>query len=106
MALPALQGFGSSAKRSARSRRNDLFRSASLRLALVYAVLFMLSAIVFMSFIWWATVGLLEREVDAAIVADARALSERWMEGGLPALADSIRQRVASNVDDLSLIHI
>ncbi len=103
MALPALQGFGSSAKRSARSRRNDLFRSASLRLALVYAVLFMLSAIVFMSFIWWATVGLLEREVDAAIVADARALSERWMEGGLPALADSIRQRVASNVDDDAL---
>ena len=86
-----------------RTRRGDILRSASLRLAAVYAVLFMLSAIVFMSFIWWATIGLLEREVDAAINADARALSERWTEGGLPALADTIRLRLAGNVDDDAL---
>ena len=88
------------AARRRRSRWTDIFRSASLRLALVYALLFVLSAIVFMSFIWWATIGLLEREVDAAISADARALSERWIEGGLPALADTIQQRLEGNVDD------
>jgi signal transduction histidine kinase len=77
-----------------------LFRSASLRLALVYGVLFVLSAVVFMSFIWWATIGLLERQVEAAIYADQRALSERWMDGGLPALADTIQDRLEQNVDD------
>ncbi len=96
---PAIRSLG----RRGRSRRGDILRSASLRLAAVYAVLFMLSAIVFMSFIWWATIGLLEREVDAAINADARALSERWAEGGLPALADTIRLRLAGNVDDDAL---
>ena len=84
-------------------RRSDILRSASLRLALVYALLFMLSAIVFMSFIWWATIGLLEREVDAQIDTDARALSERWTAGGLPALAETIQQRLADNVDDDAL---
>jgi signal transduction histidine kinase len=86
-----------------RSRRTDLLRSASLRLALVYAVLFMLSAVVFMSFIWWATIGLLEREVDVSINADIRALSERWVDGGPSALADAIALRMAANVDDDAL---
>ena len=86
-----------------RSRWSDIFRSASLRLALVYAIVFMLSAVVFMSFIWWATIGLLEREVGAAIDADARALSERWIEGGLPALADTIQQRLEQDVDDAAI---
>ncbi len=84
-------------------RGRDILRSASLRLALVYALVFMLSAVVFMSFIWWATIGLLEREVDAAIDADARALSERWIEGGLPALADTIQRRLEQDVDDAGL---
>ncbi|WP_338033987.1 sensor histidine kinase [Lichenicola cladoniae] len=83
-----------------RSRRNDILRSASLRLALVYALLFILSAIIFMCFIWWATVGLLEREAEAAIEADARALSERFAEDGLLGLGNTIQERLAQNVDD------
>lgn len=75
-------------------------RSASLRLAVVHAVLFAISAAIFLSFIWWATIGLLERQVEAAIKADARALSERWQEGGLPALALTIQDRLEQNVDD------
>ena len=81
-------------------RHNDLLRSASLRLALVYALLFILSAIIFMCFIWWATVGLLEREAEAAIEADASALSERWTDGGLIALGETIQQRLEQNIDD------
>ncbi len=75
-------------------------RSASLRLAVVHAALFALSAAIFLCFIWWATIGLLERQVEAAINADAQALSERWQEGGLPALALTIQDRLEQNVDD------
>ena len=75
-------------------------RSASLRLAIVHAALFALSAAIFLSFIWWATIGLLERQVEAAINSDAQALSERWQEGGLPALALTIQDRLEQNVDD------
>ena len=75
-------------------------RSASLRLALMHALLFAISAAIFLSFIWWATIGLLERQVEAAIRADAQALSEHWQEGGLPALALTIQDRLEQNVDD------
>ena len=82
------------------ARLGRRLRSASLRLALVHAALFAFSAAIFLSFIWWATIGLLERQVEAAINADAQALSERWQEGGLPALALTIQDRLEQNVDD------
>ena len=80
--------------------RMRALRSASLRLAVVHAALFAISATIFLCFIWWATIGLLERQVEAAIKSDAQALSERWEEGGLPALALTIQDRLEQNVDD------
>lgn len=90
-------------RRSRRKRLGDLLRSASVRLAAVYAVLFGLSAVVFMLFMWWATAGLLGRQVEAAIRSDAQALAERWQEGGLPALALTIQERLDQDVDDASV---
>jgi hypothetical protein len=51
-------------------------------------------------FLWWATAGLLDRQTEAAINADAQGLAERWADGGLPALVVTIDDRVAQNVDD------
>lgn len=77
-----------------------LFRSASFRFGLIYAVLLMASATALALFLWWATAGLLDRQTEAAIHADAQGLSERWAEGGLPALVVTIEDRLAQNVDD------
>jgi hypothetical protein len=77
-----------------------VFRSASLRFAFVYALLLAASAAALAMFLWWATAGLLDRQTDAAIHADAQGLSERWAEGGLPALVLTIDDRLAGNVDD------
>lgn len=78
-------------------------RSAGVRFALGYAVLFWVSAVLFLSVIWWGTAGLLERQVEASVSADARALSERWTDGGLSALALTIEDRLEENVDDDAL---
>ena len=43
---------------------------------------------------------MLDRQTEAAIHADAQGLSERWAEGGLPALVLTIEDRLAGNVDD------
>ncbi|WP_158745928.1 HAMP domain-containing sensor histidine kinase, partial [Acidisphaera sp. L21] len=51
-------------------------------------------------FLWWATAGLLDRQVEAAIRADAQGLSEQWAGGGLSALQTTIEDRLAENVDD------
>ena len=72
-------------------------------MAAVYAGLFSLSAVVFMLFMWWATAGLLERQVESAIRADAQVLSEHWLEGGLASLVGTIRERLDQDVYDGAL---
>jgi signal transduction histidine kinase len=83
-----------------RWRRPPLLRSAGLRFASLYAALFGLSALALIFFLWWDTAALLDRQVDAAIRADAEGLSERWEAGGPAALVVTIRDRLAENVDD------
>ncbi len=80
-----------------------MLRSASFKMASVYAALFSLSAAVFMLFIWWATAGLLERQVESAIRADAQILSEHWLEGGLASLVVNIHERLDQDIDNAAL---
>ncbi len=76
-----------------------LLRSASVRFAAIYAVLLALSALALTSFIWWSTAGLLDRETETEIQADAQGLSDRWTQAGLPGLMLTIDDRLAQNVD-------
>ena len=77
-----------------------VFRSAGVRFGMIYAGLFGISALALAAFLWWSTAGLLDRQTDSAINTDAQGLSERFSDGGVPALVDAIDQRLAANVDD------
>jgi signal transduction histidine kinase len=77
-----------------------LFRSAGFRFGVIYALLLALSATALAVFLWWATAGLLDRQTEAAINADAQGLAERYADGGLPALVVTIEDRLAQNIDD------
>jgi signal transduction histidine kinase len=77
-----------------------LFRSAGFRFGVIYALLLAVSATALALFLWWATAGLLDRQTEAAINADAQGLAERWADGGLPALVVTIEDRLAQNIDD------
>ena len=76
-----------------------LRRSAGVRLALTYAGLFALSALVMMAFVWVGTAALLNRQVEAAIRTDAIGLFERWSDGGVTALRETIDDRIAARID-------
>jgi signal transduction histidine kinase len=78
----------------------DLFRSAGFRFGAIYALLLGVSATALALFLWWSTAGLLDRQTQAAINADAQGLAERWGSGGLPSLIVTIEDRLAQNVDD------
>ena len=78
----------------------QLFRSAGFRFGAIYALLLAISATALALFLWWATAGLLDRQTEAAINADAQGLAERWADGGLPALVLTIQDRLAQNIDD------
>ncbi len=88
------------ARRGRLRLRRPLFRSAGVRFGMIYAVVFALATLALAMFLWWSTAGLLDRQTDTAINADTQGLSERYQEGGLGALVDTIEQRLAGNVDD------
>jgi signal transduction histidine kinase len=69
----------------------------------IYALLLALSAAALALFLWWATAGLLDRQTEAAITADAQDLSERFAQGGLSALVFTIDDRLRQNVEDDAL---
>lgn len=86
-----------------RRRPPSFLRSAAVRFAVVYAVLLGISAAALAMFLWWATAGLLDRQTEAAVRADAAALYERWHQGGLAALILTIEDRLAQDVEDNSI---
>jgi signal transduction histidine kinase len=79
---------------------NRFMRSAGARFGLIYASLFGISAFALAAFLWWSTAGVLVRQTDTAINADSQGLMERYAEGGLLGLMDTIEQRLAGNIDD------
>ena len=85
---------------SSERRRGFFLGSAGVRFAAIYTGLLAISAGALAMFLWWATAGLLDRQVEAAIRGDARGLAERWDEGGVSALVLTIEDRLAGNVDD------
>lgn len=102
-AVVARAGLASGPATGAPQRRFTMFRSAGVRFAVVYALLLAVSAAALAMFLWWSTAGLLDRQTEAAIRADAQGLAERWQEGGLPALVLTIDERLSGNVDDDAL---
>jgi signal transduction histidine kinase len=72
------------------------FRSSSVRLALGFAGLFILSSFLLVGLLWWQTAGYLDRETDAVILANTRAIGDRLRDFGLTGAMVTVRERVAS----------
>ncbi len=78
----------------------SLLRSTSVRLAFGYAFLFIVSALLLAVFLWWRTALYLDREIDAVIVADGRAIADRLRDFGLPGAVETIGERVRHATDE------
>lgn len=83
--------------------RPRLLRSAGFRFAVLFAALFATAFVALVAVLWWATAGALVRQTDAAIRADAIALSERWREAGRAGLIEAIEERLAVDVENESI---
>ncbi|MDB5397345.1 MAG: hypothetical protein JWM91_4851 [Rhodospirillales bacterium] len=70
-----------------------LFRSGSVRLALGYAGLFIVSSLLLVGLLWWRTVGYLDRETDAVILSDTRAVGDRLRDFGLVGAIETVQDR-------------
>ncbi len=76
-----------------------LLRSTSVRLALGYAGLFIVSSMLLIGLVWWNTTGYLDRETDAVITADIRAVGDRLQDFGLAGAVQTMNERVLADAD-------
>ncbi|MGH6981372.1 MAG: ATP-binding protein [Stellaceae bacterium] len=77
-----------------------LLRSVSVRLALGYAAIFILSSFLLVGALWWRTAAYLDREVDAVILADAQSVGDRLHDFGLMGALETVRDRAEAEADD------
>ena len=71
-----------------------LIRTSTFQLAWWYMGIFGASALILVYFVYWATVGQLQRQINANIRADAAGLVEQYRQYGTPNLARSVRLRL------------
>lgn len=77
-----------------------MLRSAGIRLALGYALVFGASAALLILVLWITGTSILTRQVDSAIDADEQGLAEQWRAGGPAALFGTIQSRIRNNLDN------
>ena len=79
-----------------------LFRTSVFQLALVYMGLFGVSVVALFAFMYWTTIGYLERQTDAVIQADIEGLREQYERRSLPGLVEVVRDRVRRDTEGRS----
>jgi signal transduction histidine kinase len=72
-----------------------LLRSATFRLALVYAVVFGVSVALILGFIYWSTAAYMLRQADQTIEAEIGSFAERYRVSGLGGLTALIQERLS-----------
>lgn len=77
-----------------------VLRSTAVRIALLFAGVFILFSLMLAGFLWWRTAAYLDREVDAVILADVQAIGDRLHDFGLPGAIQTINERVSRAADE------
>ena len=77
-----------------------LLRSTSFRIALIYSCLILVSALALTAVLWWRTAGYVDRQIEAVILADTRAIGDGWREFGITGALNIINDRVKRNSDE------
>ncbi len=81
-----------------------IFRTSTFRLAAIYLLVFAISAGAILAYVFWNTVGLLERQTEETIRAEVQGLADQYAQRGLQGVADVIRSRVSDQNGTLYLL--
>ena len=76
-----------------------IFLSTSMQLALAVTALFVAASLFLAGVLWWNTTGYLDRETDAVIAADTRAIGDRLVDLGLVGAVHMMNERIAADAD-------
>jgi signal transduction histidine kinase len=84
-------------------RLPKLLRTSVFQLTLVYMALFGVSVLALFGFIYWSTLGYLERQTNATLQVEIDGLLEQYERRNLQGLADVIAERVRRDDEGRSL---
>lgn len=62
--------------------------------------LFGVASLALLSFIYWSTVAVIERQISDTIESEVRGLAEQYQERGLPGLIDVVQERAGERGND------
>ena len=74
-----------------------IFRTSTFRLAAIYLLVFLFSAGALLGYVFWNTVGLLERQTEETIRSEIQGLGDQYRLRGLNGVVDVINRRINSD---------
>ena len=80
-----------------------IFSTSTFRLAAIYLFVFLLSSGAILGYVFWNTVGLLERQTEDTIRAEVQALGDQYRLRDLNGVVDVINRRIADETGTLLL---
>ncbi len=72
---------------------SKIIRTSTFRLSAIYLIVFAVSVAAILTYVFWGTAGLLERQTDATIRAEVQALADQYRIFGLAGIKDTIDRR-------------
>jgi signal transduction histidine kinase len=81
-----------------------IFRTSTFRLAALYLFVFLLSVGALLGYVFWNTVGLLERQTEDTIRAEVQALGDQYRVRSLSGVIDVINRRITDETGTLYLL--
>jgi signal transduction histidine kinase len=81
-----------------------IFQTSTFRLAAIYITVFLLSVAALLGYVFWNTIGLLERQSEETIRAEVQALGDQYRVRGLNGIIDVINRRITNETGTLYLL--
>jgi signal transduction histidine kinase len=100
LALPASLSWSRTRPRPLLGGAKRLMRTHAFRLAALYFVVFALSMLGVLLFVYWTSANFIERQTEATLDAEINGLAEQYAQRGLSGLVQLIAARSAGNRGD------
>jgi signal transduction histidine kinase len=81
-----------------------ILRTSTFRLSAIYLLVFLLSAGALLAYVFYNTVGLLERQTEETIRAEVQALGDQYRVRSLGGVVDVINRRITDETGTLYLL--
>ncbi len=84
--------------------RNKLLRTSAFRLSVVFVLVFGLTILGSIVYIYWQAQSFISRNIDDAIDAELKGLAEQYRQGGLSSLTRAVAERSLTPGNSLYLV--